>query len=283
MFGLVLAASLAVTPADLEAIARDARGRVGVAAEVVETGERVALRGAEPFPMQSVYKFPIAMAVLAQVDHGRLRLDQPVRVEKSDFVTPRQHSPIRDQHPEGGFSLLLRELLRYAVSESDGTASDVVLRLCGGAGRVRSWLHSLGIDKIRVMDTELAIGSAHGVQYRNSATPREAVRLLKAFQQGKGLSPASRGLLMQWMTETPTGLKRLKGRLPAGTVVTHKTGSSGTRDGVAAATNDIGLVTLPDGRHLAIAVFVADSAAPEDVREDVIARLARAVWDAALR
>jgi beta-lactamase class A len=283
MFELVMAAALAVPVAELEAIARDAHGRVGLAAEIVETGERVELRGAEPFPMQSVYKFPIAMAVLADVDRGRLRLDAPVRVEKSDFVTPRQHSPIRDQHPAGGFDMRLDELLRYAVSESDGSASDVLLRLAGGPGGVRAYLHALGIDRIRVMDTEKAIGSGHGVQYRNSATPREAVRLLKAFQQGRGLSPASRTLLMKWMTETPTGVRRLKGRLPESVAVAHKTGSSGTRDGSTAATNDIGLITLPDGRHLAIAVFVADSAAPDDTREDTIARLARAVYDAARR
>ena len=103
--------------------------------------------------------------------------------------------------------------------------------------------------------------------------------LLKTLQQGRGLSPASRALLLEWMTRTPTGMNRLKGRLPSGTVVAHKTGSSRTVAGLTAATNDIGLVTLADGRHLAIAVFVADAAAPDSAREAVIAALARAVWD----
>lgn len=279
MLGPILITMLAVTPAGLESIARDARGRVGLAAEIVETGERVELRGAERFPMQSVYKLPIAMAVLRLVDEGRLRLDAGVRIEKRDFVSPEQHSPLRDLHPAGGFDLRLDEILRYAVSESDGSASDVLLRLAGGAGAVRAYLRELGVTGVQVMDTEKAIGGADGVQYRNWATPREAVRLLKALEQGRGLSPSSRGLLLQWMTQTPTGGNRLKGRLPAGTLVAHKTGSSRTMGGVTAATNDIGLVTLPDGRHLAIAVFVSDSAAPGDVRESVIARLARAVWD----
>lgn len=280
MLGPSILILMAVSPAALESIAKDARGRVGLAAEIVETGERVELRGGERFPMQSVYKFPIAMAVLRQVDQGRLRLDAKVRVEKSELIGPQQHSPIRDLHPEGGFEMRLDELLRYAVSESDGSASDVLLRVVGGAGKVQAYLGDLGVTDIRVVDTEMAIGSAQGVQYRNWATPREAVRLLKAFQQGKGLSDSSRALLMKWMTETPTGRNRLKGKLPAGTVVAHKTGTSRTVNGVTAATNDIGLVTLPDGRHLAIAVFVSDAAAADEIREAVIAALARAAWDA---
>lgn len=81
------------------------------------------------------------------------------------------------------------------------------------------------------------------------------------------------------MTETPTGLNRIKGLLPAGTVVAHTTGTSRTVDGVTAATNDVGLVTLPNGQHLAIAVFVSDSMADDATREEVIAKVARATWD----
>ncbi len=82
------------------------------------------------------------------------------------------------------------------------------------------------------------------------------------------------------MTQTPTGLKRIKGLLPTGTVVAHKTGTSRTVNGRTAATNDVGLITLPNGRHLAVAVFVSDSRADDATREEVIARVARAAWDA---
>jgi beta-lactamase class A len=77
--------------------------------------------------------------------------------------------------------------------------------------------------------------------------------------------------------------KRLEGALPAGTRVAHKSGSSDVVGGVAAATNDIGLIQLPDGRHIAIAVFVTDSTADEATREQVIARIARAAYDAAMQ
>ena len=261
----------------IDGIAAVAKGRVGVAAEVLETGESVFLNPHEHYPMQSVYKLPIGMAVLAQVDQGKLKLEQRVRVEKSDLVGPGLHSPIRDRNPNG-VELNLSELLRFAVSESDGTASDVLLKLVG-VEAVGKYLSELGVTEIVVANTENEISQDWQTQYRNWASPHGAVQLLRALHEQRGLSEQSQQLLLKLMTETPTGPRRLKGSLPKTAVVAHKTGTSGSRNGITAATNDIGLITLPDGRHLAIAVFVSDSPADLVTRERVIAQIAKAVWD----
>ncbi|HEY0320945.1 MAG TPA: class A beta-lactamase, subclass A2 [Pyrinomonadaceae bacterium] len=263
----------------IEQIASAARGRVGVQAVVLETGEAVSLNPSEHYPMQSVYKFPIGMAVLQQVDAGKLKLEQRVRVEKSDFLRQGQHSPIRDKNPNG-VELSLGELLRFAVSESDGTASDVLLKLVGGAEAVSKFLNELKVTELVVLNSEKEIGQDWETQYRNWASPEGAVTLLRALYERRGLSEQSQALLLKLMTESPTGPKRLKGLLSKGAIVAHKTGTSGANaSGVSAATNDIGIVTLPNGRHLAIAVFVSDSPADDATREGVIAKIARAVWD----
>ncbi|MBD2034045.1 class A beta-lactamase, subclass A2 [Leptolyngbya sp. FACHB-321] len=261
--------------ARIEQIAQAAQGRVGVTATVLETGESVTLNGEQQFPMQSVYKFPIAMAVLAQVDQGKLKLDQKIHVEVSDVL---QGSRILDKKAQGR-KFSLAELLKYMVSESDGTSCNVLLRLVGEPRMVTEYLRRLGVNDIVVANTEKELAQDAAVKYRNYATPDATVVLLRAFHEGKGLSKASQALLLQLMTETNTGPKRLKGLLPAGTVVAHKTGTSSTVNGVTAATNDVGLMTLPNGRHLAIAVFVSDSMANETRREEVIAKVAQAAWD----
>jgi len=267
--------------ADLQRIARETDGTLGAAVRLVETGETVVLNGDGHFPMQSVYKAPIGMAVLHEVDAGRLSLDAPIRVEAADLVPAGLHSPLRDAHPRGGVSIPLRELLRLSVEESDGTASDVLLRLAGGKASVQGYLSSLGVEGIRIETTEAEMGRDNQAQYRNWAMPKAAIDWLAALQQGKDLSPASRALLLGWMTATRTFPTRLKGRLPAGTEVAHKTGSSGARNGVSAATNDIGIIRLPDGRHLAVAVFLRDSRADDEARDAAIAKVARAAWDRA--
>lgn len=262
----------------LEEIARATNGPVGVAVTLIEGGDVVAINGTQRFPMQSVYKLPIGMAVLHQVDKEALKLDQKVTVRPSEFVGSGQVSPLRDRNPRG-VELSLGEVLRYAVSESDGTASDVLLRVAGGPAEVQKYLHELGIDGIMVVDTEKAIGRSSDVQYRNWATPESALALLRIVAEARSLSPSSHELLIKLITETPTGPKRIKGMLPPGTVVAHKTGSSGTTDGLTRATNDIGIVTLPDGRHLAVAVFVSDTKVGTEAAEAVIAKIARASWD----
>ncbi|MDP4197546.1 MAG: class A beta-lactamase, subclass A2 [Bacteroidota bacterium] len=264
---------------EIKKIAEKAKGHVGVGLYLVESKRSVWMNKDDHFPMQSVYKFPIGMAVLAKVDAGEIGLDEMVTVQKSDLIGPAQHSPIRDKHPEGNFQMSVRELLYYAVSESDGSASDVLMRRIGEAKQVMKFLKRIGICNISVMDTEYEIGRNDTVQYRNWATPSDAIKLLNTFYKGKGLKPGSRELLMKMMTETETGMNRLKGLLPKDAAVAHKTGSSRTVNGKTAATNDIGIISLPNGKHLLAAVFVSDSQANDSVREEVIAKIARLGWD----
>jgi beta-lactamase class A len=261
-------------------LATPAQGHVGAAARIVETGGRVALNGSDRFPMQSVYKLAIDFAVLQRVDAGRMTLDGKVRVEASDLPPAGVFSPIRNRHPEGGFEMTLEELLRAAIVDSDGTACDVLLRLMPAA-EVTAALRSIGVEGMVVATTEAEMTRGPEVQYRNWATPNATLDLLAALQAGRGISAASRERLLRWMTESVPGPARLKGELPAGAAaaVAHKTGTSGTHDGLTRATNDAGILTLPDGRHVLIAVYVSDSPATLSVREGVIAKIARAVWD----
>lgn len=263
----------------METIARETGGPVGAAAVIVEGGEVVSFNGTQHFPMQSVYKVPIAMVILDAVDEGRLKLTQRIFVRPEDLVPDRLHSPIRDANPRG-VELTLRELLHFMIAESDGTASDVLLGVAGGPEKVTEHLRSLGVEGVTVATTERAMAQGdEQVQYQNWATPESMLGLLRALQEGRGLSRASRALLLDFMLKSTPGPRRLKGLLPAGTPVAHKTGTSNTVEGTTRATNDVGIVTLPDGRHMAVAVFVSDTKADADVREGVIAKIARAAWD----
>jgi beta-lactamase class A len=271
------AADVATLRKTIAGLAKESRGQLGVGIELLEAGERVVV-GTQHQPMQSVYKLPIAMAVLDLVDHSRLRLDSLVDVPVAMFVTPGQHSPIRDKNPDGTRATV-RELLRLNTQESDGTACDVLLGLIGGPEKATAYLRRIGVREMVIATTERAMGYDPRVQYRNWSTPLGALTLLRAMYERRVLSDSSNALLTRFLVETTTFPGRLKGQVPAGTVVAHKTGSSGTQNGVTAATNDIGIITLPDGRHLAVAVFLTDSRADAAARDKVIAQVARAAWE----
>jgi beta-lactamase class A len=265
----------------LAEIARRSQGTLGVGIERLGggTGEQVVYGGATRYPMQSVYKLPIAMAALQMVDRGALRLDRPIRVTRLDYVTAGQHSPLRDQNPNGA-TVTVRELLRLAVSESDGSASDVLLRLVGGPPRAMGFLESIGVRDVTIVTTERMMGLNPQVQFQNWTTPAGMLSLLRALDERRGLTPASQALILGDLTASTTFPGRIKAGLPAGVAVAHKTGSSGVANGVAAASNDVALVTMPDGRRLAIAVLLMNARAADDARDATIAAVARAAWTA---
>lgn len=281
---LTLALSLsahAQLSVQLARIAAQAHGRVGVACALPGESLDCNLHAADAFPMQSVYKLPIAMTMLHAVEQGRFRLDQRVRFLPSDRISPDQYSLLQQEHPQANVDVPIEDLLRLAVSNSDGVASDVLLRALGGPPVADAYVRGLGIRGIRILDTEQSLGRDVKLEDRNCAEPRALVALLRLLADHSPLSPGPTQLLLGWMTASHTGDHRILALLPPGTVVAGKTGTSGSARSSTNATNDVALITLPDGQQLAIAILVADSAAPEPVRERVIAEIARAVYAAA--
>jgi beta-lactamase class A len=199
-------------------------------------------------------------------------------VEPSDFVRPGVRSPIRDDFPNGG-EFTVRELIAVSIAESDGTASDVLMQIAGGPGSIEDYLHRLGISDMYVRDSEKDIFKDWDTQYRNSASPRATVDLLRALHSGGGISEESRRELLYVMEESGPGGRRIKHLLPKETTVAHKTGTGGNQNGIAAATNDVGMITLPSGHHILLAVYIADSSADIATREKIIAGIAKAAWD----
>jgi beta-lactamase class A len=264
---------------EIAKIAGGVKGRVGVAVVGIESGDTLTLDGSGRYPMQSVYKFPVALAVLQRVDKGTLSLEQKLHLTKADLL-PGTLSPLREKYPEGDAGVPLDEILRYTVSLSDNNGCDILFRLLGGPQVVQDGLRGIGITGIDIVATEEEMHAEWGAQYRNWSTPAAMGQLLRKFYRGEILSHGNTSYLRGIMEETTTGPKRIKGLLLNGSVVAHKTGSSGADEkGFIAATNDVGVVTLPDGRHVAIVVFVADATSDQAACEETIARIAKAVWD----
>lgn len=278
LFPIMTFAQQAKFKSEIEIISKQANGIVGVGVMDLQTNETLLINQDHKFPMQSTFKFPLAMAILDLVDKGKYKLDQKIHVKKAQ-LEEETHSPMRDKRPNQDFDITIGELLSYSVSESDNNACDILFELAGGTKKVNDYIHSLGVKDIAIVATEKEMKAGWDVQYTNYARPSAYLQLLQIAYERRKLSKASHDFLWKTLTEGPTGLKRIKGQLPKGTIVAHKTGTSGTNKGIAAATNDVGIVELPNRKAIAIAVFVSDATAELDTRELVIARIAKAVWD----
>lgn len=231
--------------------------------------------------MQSVFKFPIALAVLHEVQCGRLSLAQKVHISKDDLL-PGLWSPLQKKYPEG-VTLSLAEILQYTVAWSDNVGCDVLLQLLGGPLTVEKYFHWLGFTDIAIKINEKTMQSNWDIQFLNWTTPKEANTMLQRFFTNANglLSASNHAFLWDLMKATKTGKNRLKGKLPTGTMVAHKTGSSGKhkQTSVIAAVNDIGIVFLPNGNYYVISVLVSNSKENFETNEKIIADISKVVWD----
>lgn len=262
----------------IKTIAQDSKGKVSMSAFVIEDSIAVSFYGDEPCVMQSVFKYPIAMAILNRIDKGEFSLQHKIHFTPQ-YLERYTTSLMRDSFYNGNINITFDKLIRYMVCQSDNISCDALLRHLGKPKEVAKFIRKQGIEDFDIRYNEMDMHKKWSNQYENFSSPNAMVQLLTKFYQGKILSKANTDYLYQVMQETTTGKSRMVKLLPQGTPVAHKTGTSETKDGMTAATNDVGIITLPNGKHVALAIFVNDAYADSDKLEDVIARIAKAVYE----
>lgn len=262
----------------LEGLTRKYKATVGIGLIHLETGDTLAINNELRYPMQSVYKFPLALAVLDQVDKGELKLDQVYHLTKKDLLDE-TWSPMKKLFPDGNVDLTLAELLDYSVSKSDNIACDILFRLAKGTKPVNKYIHKIGISGMEIAATEHEMRADWKIQYTNWSTPMQMSRLLEGLFQKKYLSDSSNTFLMKLMINSSNDPARIKALLPEGTIVAHKTGTSDTRGKITDACNDVGIIFLPDGTHLVLSIFVCKSEESYDDTRKLISEIAKAAFD----
>jgi beta-lactamase class A/beta-lactamase class A VEB len=253
---------------------------VGVSIAGIDGADTLSLNGERHFPMQSVFKFHIGIVMLSEIDMGNFSFDQKVEIKRNNLL-PGLYSPIRDKYPEGA-TLTIAEILEPTISSSDNVGCDALLRLLGGPQAVEKYFLNNKFKDISIKINEEVMQNNWDLQFQNWTTPKAANEVLVAFYNNdkKFLSGKSYDFLWKVMRQTETGKDRLKGQLPKGTVVAHKTGSSGTNPaGLTAAVNDMGIIFLPDGRFFFISVFVTNSKEDSATNERMIADIAKVTYD----
>ena len=314
---VVVQPKVSAAPEALEAqitdLWRNFPGRTGVAVLAIDGNWTLSKRGEELFPQQSVSKLWVAMTVLDQVDRGKLKLDQIVRITRDDLAV--FHQPIRERVlANGEVRETVLNLLELAITKSDNTANDSLLRTAGGPEAVRDFVTRKGLGKIRFGPGERKLQSGiAGMEWQqdfaigrnfetaraklsyderkaaldryladpvDGASPLAIVNALGELGKGSLLSPASTRLLMAMMERTSSGPNRLKAGVPAGWRFGHKTGTGQQLAGVSTGYNDIGIMTAPDGKRYAVAVMMGDTTSSIPQRMEMMQGVSRAVADA---
>ena len=262
----------------LQNITHSIQGEVGVSIIDLQTNDTLSINGDKHFPMQSVFKFHIALMALRLVDEGKLSLDQKYKVTKDHYF--QTWSVLMREQPQANIEVTLKQLITWMVMNSDNVACDMIFDILGGPDKVDRFIKELGIIDIAIVATEREMHKDWNVQFSNWTTPNATAQLLKLFHEGKILKSGSNAFLWKLMVDTPNASKRLKGMLPEGTVVARKPGTGGTNgDNVIGAVNDVGILVLPNGKKIVMTTFVSRAKDDLPLVEEGIAKMSRAVYD----
>ena len=296
----------------IDDLGRGFSGRVGIAVESIADGWKTGWKAEDLYPQQSVSKLWVSITALDAVDRGRVDLDDKVTLTRADLTV--FHQPIAAEVlDDGSYTTTLRDLMKRAITTSDNTANDRLMRAVGGPSAVRAMIARKGLGAIRFANGERDMQSRiAGLTWRQSyavngnffeardslpikkrssafkryiadpydgAAPSAIVGALASLKRGELLSPASTALLLDVMGHTRTGPNRLKGGLQRGWTLSHKTGTGQVLGGVQAGYNDIGILTAPDGRSYAVAVMIKKTSTPLPVRMTLMNNVVEAVID----
>lgn len=268
-------------------IADGSKGRIGVAAIDLSTGERVGVLGDQRFPMASTSKVAIAATFLAGVDQGKYSLtsEYPLLIPVRSAKYSSNRAPVRE-----GKYLPASELIDLMISRSSNASTDALLRVVGGPAAVNAYMRRAGIrdfeltrDIATLVRDDGEFDPVNVIDKRDSASPNAMATLLADIYQGKLLSARSRDVLISAMERTSTGKRRIRSGVPEMAQVAHKTGT------LSRTASDIGIIHTPDGRAIAIAIYVTgqslsvtDEAANKSearrLRDERIANIASALY-----
>jgi beta-lactamase class A len=286
----------------LRAIAASFNGKLGISVTRIDGDWTFSSQGDAYFPQQSVSKLWVALTVFDAVDNGRLTLTQKVTITRNDLTL--FHQPIAQLVGAEGYETNVSELLLRAMTQSDNTANDSLLRTVGGPSAVRNMLERKGLAGIRFAGGERALQSATaGLTWQQSysvgrtfyavraklpesvrrealdrylatlpdgAQPVAVASALSKLKRGTLLSANSTRVLLSLMSESRTGKQRLAGGVPEGWRFGHKTGTGQDFDGTSTGYNDVGIMTAPDGTSYAVAVMIASTRQPVPARQQMM-------------
>ncbi|MBT2188920.1 serine hydrolase [Sphingobium nicotianae] len=298
--------------ATIQQLGKQFNGKVGIAIQRVDAGWTISYNGNLLFPQQSVSKLWVSMAMFDAIDRGKLTLDTPVTIRPTDLTL--FHQPIAAMvKADTGYKTTVRDLFYRAMTQSDNTANDSILRTIGGPDTVRGFLarRFFSPDAIRFGPGERALQSytagltwsqdmAMGRRFYaaranlprsvrekaldnylanpiDGAAPLAIVKALAKLKKGDMLSPASTQLLLTTMGEAKTGPQRIKGGVPEGWTYLHKTGTGQELAPRSTGFNDVGIMTAPDGTSYAIAVMIGETTVSIPERWALMQSVARSV------
>lgn len=263
---------------DVEQVLAGHDARVGVAA--ICGADTIVVNDGDDYPLMSVFKLHIALAILERAEKGLIQVDSVVEIPYAR-LRPGTYSPLREAAAGCDTMLSVHELMRYSVGRSDNNACDILIDLCGGVAAVENAVRRLAADEVTVLtETEESMHADVLRSYNNHTSPLVLCSLMKSLYEGRLLDGERTACAKALLGGSTTGRDKIAAGIPAGSFLGHKSGlSDRTPDGVLMASADVAAFRMPDGRPVYLAVMVKDSREPDEEINEVFGEVARIVYE----
>lgn len=272
----VLSVSASDLTSDIQEVIKGKKAQVGVA--VLYKDDAVTVNNDDQYPLMSVFKFHIALAVLKKMEQEGIPLTAVVTLRPSDIDT-KTWSPMYKKYKSKKITLSYGDLINYMVSQSDNNACNRLIYFVGGIQNVNAFIKDLGIDQIQLIETEKSMEQDIRKSYNNWSTPLSVAQLLRKVYTEKVLSDKHFAFLEKAMLASASGKDKFRAGLPKEIEVGHKTGMSyRTPEGVRMCDADVGVIYMPEGEKCYLAVLVKDSKESEAVNVKIMADIANKVY-----
>ncbi len=245
-------------------------GRIGISAINTANNMRFQYRAEERFPICSTNKVMGVSAILKKSMTDNHFLQQKVIYKKDDLVV---YSPMTKKHLADGMTIA--ELCAAAITLSDNTAINLLMKKLGGPEAVTAFARSIGDNTFRLDRWEPELNSAIPGELRDTSTPAAMEKSLQRLTLGNVLASPQREQLQAWLKSNTTGDSRIRAGVPKGWIVGDKTGT-----GNYGTTNDIGIIWPTKCSPIVVAIYFTQNKKDAAPRDDVIASATRILMSA---
>ncbi|NUS42377.1 MAG: class A beta-lactamase [Mycobacteriaceae bacterium] len=257
----------------LQELERRYGARVGVFAVDTANGRTVAHRAGERFPILSTFKTLACGALLREHPLHTGYFDHVVHYTRADLVP---NSPATSVHVASGMTVA--DLCSAAITLSDNTAGNQLLKLLGGPSGFTAALRSLGDPATRLDRWETDLNTATPGDERDTTTPAVLAADYRAMAFGSALAAPERLRLADWLRANTTGAQRIRAGVPADWKVGDKTGT-----GEYGTANDAAVLWPPGGRAPLVMVILTATTRPDAAPANALVADAARVAAAALQ
>lgn len=270
------------TDISIDGLVNDIPGQIGIAV-ITSDGDTLTVNNSDDYPLMSVFKLHEALAIAHALGIDNQTFDSILNIRREELSTD-TWSPMLKDYPSGDIDISVADLVKYSLLESDNNASNLLFEHVASTEQTDSFIHALpGMPQnFKIRYTERQMQADHAKAYENRTSPLACAVLIDKVISDSLVGREMQDSIISWLGDCKSAPNRMSAavaQFPDARLY-HRTGSGYVNErGEIVAINDVGVIVMPDGRKIAIAVLIKDFTGEQCQADSTIAAVTTKILD----